>query len=123
MRQEVTFRLQNPFPELESICYEFNKMILSGMGNHAQLELNESGNNEYITIKMFRKRNYPSIVVNRDIIPADFETSKMKSCFSKLIQMEHLLLYTSAIATMKFQITLAVSKSFQLLNSTKQNLF
>lgn len=79
MRQEVTFELRNPFPELESICYEFNKMILSGMGNHAQLELNESGDNEYITIKMFRKRNYPSIVINRDIIPSDFETSKISS--------------------------------------------
>lgn len=58
MRQEVTFNLRTPFPELESICYLFNKMMISGQGNSAKLFLRKADDGtEFITIEIYRGRN------------------------------------------------------------------
>ena len=67
MREKVTFNLRSPFPELESICYLFNKMMISGKGNHAELKIGKSKDIDYITINVYRCRKYPSVTLNRDV--------------------------------------------------------
>ena len=78
MREKVTFNLRSPFPELESICYLFNKMMISGKGNHAELKIGKSKEKDidYITINVYRCRKYPSVTLNRDVDLIDFETEK-----------------------------------------------
>jgi len=77
MREKVTFNLRSPFPELESICYLFNKMMISGKGNHAELKIGKSKDIDYITINVYRCRKYPSVTLNRDVDLIDFETENI----------------------------------------------
>ena len=53
MREKVTFNLRSPFPELESICYLFNKMMISGKGNHAELKIGKSKEKDIDYMLMF----------------------------------------------------------------------
>ena len=119
MREKVTFNLRSPFPELESICYLFNKMMISGKGNHAELKIGKSKEKDidYITINVYRCRKYPSVTVNRDVDLIDFETENFVSSvdFSKSI------LFFEADSTGKF-ITVYICNSYNDLPDNKCRL-
>ena len=114
MREKVTFNLRSPFPELESICYLFNKMMISGKGNHAELKIGKSKDIDYITINVYRCRKYPSVTLNRDVDLIDFETENFVSSvdFSKSI------LFFEADSTGHF-ITVYICNSYNDLPDNK----
>lgn len=119
MRQEVTFNLRTLFPELESICYLFNKMMISGQGNSAKLFLRKADDGtEFITIEIYRGRKYPSITVNRDVEDVDFEIEGLVS----EIQFSKSILFFETDYSGSF-ITVYICESYNDLPDNKCKLY